>query len=102
MTDDPVILNVHFEAEPGHEEELAEQLSSLVAPTRREPGCITYELHRDPENPARFMFYERFRNQEALDAHLATPHFKSFQAHRTGANPDPVASAVVTRWRTLA
>lgn len=102
MTGDHVILNVHFEAVPGHEEELAGQLLALVAPTRSEPGCLTYELHRDPENPAKFMFYERFVSQEALDAHLAAPHFQRFQAHRAAANPDPVASVIVTRWRTMA
>ncbi len=48
------------------------------------------------------MFYEKFRDQEALDTHIASPHFKRFEAHRVAANPDPVASVVVTRWRAIA
>ena len=57
MTETPIVLNVHFEAAPGHEKRLGAELHSLVAPTREEPGCLTYELHLDLENPAKFMFY---------------------------------------------
>ena len=101
MSANNVVLNVHFEAAPGHEEELAEQLRALVAPTQAEPGSLVYQLHRDPENPAKFMFYERFASQEALDAHTATPHFERFKAYRAAAKPDPVGSVVVTKWRPV-
>jgi hypothetical protein len=39
MTDHHVILNVHFEAVPGHEEELAGQLLALVPPTAVNPAA---------------------------------------------------------------
>jgi quinol monooxygenase YgiN len=101
VSDINVVLNVHFEAAAGQEEELFEQLRALVAPTRAEPGCLVYELHRDPENPAKFMFYERFRNQEALDAHAATPHLERWKANRAAAKVDPVGSVVLTKWRVV-
>jgi quinol monooxygenase YgiN len=102
MNNDDVILNVHIEAAGGQEEKLAEQLRALVAPTRAEAGCLTYELNRDPKNPAKFMFYERFRGQAALDEHLASPYFKAFVDYRAALNPDPVASIVITTWRSIA
>ena len=102
MNNDHVILNVHMEAAAGQEEKLAEQLRALVAPTRSEAGCLTYQLHRDPQNPAKFMFYERFKSQSDLDQHLATPHFKKFVAYRSAQDPDPVASIVITTWRSIA
>lgn len=101
MNDNNVILNVHMEAVPGHEEELAEQLLALVAPTRSEAGCLIYELHRDPENPGKFMFYERFVNQEALDSHTASPHLQRFRDYRAAANPDPLAKSTATKWRVF-
>jgi quinol monooxygenase YgiN len=67
---DTIVLNVHMEAKDGREEDLARELQSLVAPTRQEQGCLTYELHRDPENDKMFMFYEQFADQTALDAHM--------------------------------
>jgi quinol monooxygenase YgiN len=102
MNNDHVVLNVHIEAAAGQEEKLAEQLRALVAPTRAEAGCLAYELHRDPTNSAKFMFYERFRSQAALDEHLASPYFKAFVAYRSAVNPDPVASIVITTWRSIA
>lgn len=102
MNDPHVILNVHMDAVPGHEEELAEQLKALVAPTQAEPGCLTYQLHRDPENPGKFMFYERFVSQEALDSHTASPHLVKFRAYRAAANPDPLAKSVATKWKVFA
>jgi quinol monooxygenase YgiN len=99
MAQTPIILNVHFQAAPGHEEKLGAELYSLVAPTRAEPGCLVYELHFDPEDPAKFMFYEKFASQEALDYHLNTPHLKRLQSYLK-AN-DPIAAQSVTRWRTF-
>ena len=102
MNDNNIILNVHINAAAGHEGELAQRLRALVAPTRSEPGCLVYELHRDPQNPGKFMFYERFSSQAALDEHLASPHFKAFAAYREAGNPDPVASIAITNWRAIA
>jgi len=101
MNGENVILNVHMEALQGHEEELAEQLVALLAPTRREPGCLLYQLHRDPAHPGRFMFYEIWDNQAALDAHMASPHLLQFREYRATANPNPVAKSTSTRWQVF-
>src|SRR5882724_5056811 len=94
-----VVLHVVMEAISGHEDELMSRLEALVGPTRSEAGCLDYRLHRDPERPGRFMFYERFASQAALDAHLETDHFKEFGQYRAAANPDPVSKVVVARWQ---
>jgi quinol monooxygenase YgiN len=99
MTEAPIIINVHFQAAPGHEKELGGQLHALVAPTREEPGCLVYELHLDPEDPGKFMFYEKFTSQAALDQHLTAPYFKRFQSYLK-AN-DPIAAQTVTKWQSF-
>lgn len=67
-----VIGTVH--AKPGKRDELLKILRGFVAPTRREPGCIDYQLHVDDEDPDRFVFYENFRTRQDFDAHLAMPY----------------------------
>ena len=99
MTENPIVLNVHLQAAPGHEAELGNQLHAMVVPTHEEPGCLVYELHRDPEDSAKFMFYEKFANQAALDHHLATEHFKRLQSYLQANNP--IAAQTVTRWQTF-
>ena len=71
----------------------------LLLPRTQEPGCLVYELHFDPEDPSKFMFYEKFANQAAVDHHLNTPHFKQFQNYLK-AN-EPIAAQSVTRWRNF-
>jgi quinol monooxygenase YgiN len=99
VSDSNIILNVHMEAVPGREQDLERELCRLLAPTRKEPGCIAYELHRDPENPGKFMFYEKFKSQAALDEHVNASYFKNFLDYRS--KGDPVAVVTVTKWRVV-
>ncbi len=93
----PVILDVHIEAVPGREHEVEEGLHALLEPTRREPGCLTYLLHRDPAHPGNFLFYEQFENEEALGLHVNSEHYQKWATYRAK-HGDPIASAVITKW----
>lgn len=55
-------------------EQLRDILTALVGPSRKEPGCLSYELFQDDENPQDFITVERWTDNQAADAHLATPH----------------------------
>lgn len=61
-----------FQARPGKEAALREALLSLLAPTRQEAGCLNYDLHQSPEDPAKFLFHENWTDKAALDAHMQT------------------------------
>lgn len=61
-------------ARPETRDELARLLATQVAPTRAEPGCINYDFHVDAADPCCFVFYENWRSQADLDAHLTMPH----------------------------
>jgi quinol monooxygenase YgiN len=66
-------------AQPGKEEELKKHLLALVAPTRKEAGCLLYELHQDHSAPGHFVFFENWESKEALERHIKTPHMAAFQ-----------------------
>jgi quinol monooxygenase YgiN len=61
-------------AKPGSEDVLEHALTSLVEPTRAEPGCISYDLYRSAVDPATFITVELWKDQADLDAHMQTPH----------------------------
>jgi len=63
-----------FEARPGKEAELKQLLLGLLAPTRKEAGCLNYDLHISPDHPAKFLFHENWTSKALLDAHLKSPH----------------------------
>jgi quinol monooxygenase YgiN len=66
-----------FQAKPGKAAELQQALTGLVAPTRQEAGCLNYDLHLHPEDPAKFLFHENWTSKAHLDAHLQSPHIKA-------------------------
>ncbi|MCX7008651.1 MAG: putative quinol monooxygenase [Kiritimatiellaeota bacterium] len=51
-----------------------------IAASRAEPGCISYTLLQDPSDKTAFLFFEEWKNQQAIDEHFGTPHFKAFGA----------------------
>jgi len=55
-------------------EELKSVCLGLIEPTRKEEGCISYDLYQDTTNPGRFTFIENWKSKEHLDVHLKTPH----------------------------
>lgn len=65
-----------FQARPGKEAALREALIALLGPTRKEPGCISYDMHTSPEDPAKFLFYETWQSKDDLDAHMRSPHIQ--------------------------
>ncbi len=66
-------------ARPGEEEKLREALEGIVGPTRKEPGALQYDLHRDLSEPRRFVFFERWESEEALAAHAKSTHIAAYR-----------------------
>jgi quinol monooxygenase YgiN len=69
-----------FVAKPGKEEELRQVLEANVEPTRKEPGALQYDLHRDIQEPRRFIFVERWESEAALAKHGESAHIQAFRA----------------------
>jgi quinol monooxygenase YgiN len=72
MNEIPVVAII--KAKPGKAKLLEEVLSGLVAPTHHEAGCVRYALHRSVDDPALFVFVEKWTSAEALQKHLGAPH----------------------------
>ncbi len=64
-------------AKPGSEAAIGAALRDLVAPTREEEGCISYDLFESAAVPGTFFTVERWRGQADLDAHLQTSHVQA-------------------------
>ena len=47
---------------------------------RDKPGCHLIEVCQDPEAQHQIFLYELYDDRAAFEAHLASPHFKSFDA----------------------
>ena len=56
--------------------EFIEFTRDIIAKSRAEEGCISYTLYQDPSDPTKFMFFEQWKDQVAIDYHFSTEHFK--------------------------
>lgn len=67
-----------LKAKEGMGAELGQRLLAVVEPTRAEPGCISYDVHRTTDNGDIWVVYENWRSKAGLDAHFETPHIQEF------------------------
>ena len=75
-----IVVIAAMHARAGKEKELGEVLKGLIEPTRKEAGCINYDLHVAEDDGGKFLFYENWTNHAAIDAHGETPHIKNLLA----------------------
>lgn len=79
-----------FIARPDAIDALRAECLAMLEPTRKETGCIRYELLANTANPAEFTFVEEWADQAAIDAHMATPHLKGLVANTQALLAEPL------------
>jgi quinol monooxygenase YgiN len=47
---------------------------------RDEPGCLRFNVHQDQKDANVYYFYEVYKDEAALEAHRAAPHYAVWKA----------------------
>jgi quinol monooxygenase YgiN len=58
--------------------QVLEAVQQLAAASRQEPGCVSYIPHELTGDSSLVMIYEQYRDEAALEAHRASPHFHKY------------------------
>ncbi|MCT4786912.1 putative quinol monooxygenase [Exiguobacterium aestuarii] len=74
-----ITILANIKAKPGLGSALETHLRQVVTPSRAEVGCVFYTLHRVEGNPDAFVFYEKWADKAALDAHISSPHYQTYR-----------------------
>lgn len=61
-------------AATGQDERMLAALRECAAPTRRQPGCVSFTLLRPTDDPTVVVGLERWASRAAHDAHLGGQH----------------------------
>ena len=69
-----IIVLAILEAQAGKEKEFEDALRAMIPKVQDEQGTLAYILHRATDNPAKFMFYEKYKDEEAFAYHGSTPY----------------------------
>jgi quinol monooxygenase YgiN len=67
-------------ARAGRSDDLGKALLALVAPSREEDACLSYDVHRSNDDPDLWMVYENWGSAGDLEGHFALPHMQDFVA----------------------
>lgn len=73
----PFSMIVSLKVKEGEAKKLEAVFAKAIKGSRKEKGCLAYNLDRDPANPTHYQVYERWRSVAALKEHLATPHIQA-------------------------
>ena len=73
-----------IESKPEKIDFITTEVLKLIEPTRKENGCIQYNLHRDNEKPEIFLFYENWESLELWQEHMESSHLKDFVKNTEG------------------
>jgi quinol monooxygenase YgiN len=94
---DAVTLAVILRPREGQGMMLEAELRALIGPTRKEEGCLRYDLHRSVEGPGAFLLHEIWETREHHTAHTKTDHFLRWNARKDAL----LASREVGFWKQI-
>src|SRR3954447_19449226 len=75
-----LIIHVRAVIKPESREAFMAAARDTIAQTRQEPGSLSYSYYEDIAEPNVFIFYEEWRMQADIDAHLAQPYTQALLA----------------------
>ena len=76
MPDSTLRVIVRIKAKPDKVDEARTVLIGVVDPSRIEPGCISYNLLQNRDDPSDFAFASEWKDEYALRVHTASDHIK--------------------------
>lgn len=75
-----ITKRVTFIAKEGSEAKMKELLTAMVEPSKREDGCVFYDIFQYEDNKRKFMAVESWRDETALDGHKASAHYAVYKS----------------------
>ena len=80
--------------------ECADLLVANARGSRKEPGCLRFDVLRDRALPSRVVTYEAFATPEAAEEHKAQPHTRAWGAFQYG-DSKPLISKDILKLRPV-
>lgn len=72
-----LIVTAFWEAKPEEVDALVDIVGKFLPRAQAEPGVLAFQIHQSLTEPAKFFFYEVFRDEAAFAEHGKTAHFTS-------------------------
>ena len=86
----PITVFAFMKAKPGREAELRAEMLKVVEHTRKEKGCLQYDLHVHSTDVTRFAYYETWDSEASLACHAQADHMNAFREFRKDMVDGPI------------
>lgn len=73
-----LFIFARFHARAGYERAVADAVSSVLGPSREEPGCVSIHAFRSTRDPRLFYIHSRWKDEGAFEIHAGLPHTVRF------------------------
>ena len=73
-----IIVTATMNVKPGNKDTFILESQDLISETRKEDGCISYNLLADTEDENILVMLEQWKDTNSLNNHMKTDHFKQF------------------------
>ena len=73
-----ILVTVNFVPLKKHEGDFLKAFNELAEATKKEDGCISYDIYPSNGDASDYFLFERWETKAKLDAHLKTTHFVGF------------------------
>jgi quinol monooxygenase YgiN len=77
-----VVVVAHWQTTEAAFDAVVEDVAGLRRLSLAEPGCLGYETFQSTEEPNALVIIERYRDVEAQQAHLDSPHYRELVVDR--------------------
>ena len=71
-----MVVVAKLKAKEGSEKKMKVLLTGMVEQVKKEADTLVYSLHQDLSHPGVFLFYEKYKDADALTFHSETSYFK--------------------------
>jgi len=75
-----IVMHAEMPVAPDSREAALDLFEELAEASRAEAGVLDYRVTTDVESPNTVRVIEQYEDADAVDAHMASDHFESFQA----------------------
>ena len=77
-----IVIEARLKCNPGKRDEFLKEVQPIIATTRKEDGCLCYELFISTEDKDGLLFFERWVSRDALKKHTESPHMTEWIKRR--------------------
>lgn len=74
---DGLVVTAFWEAKPEEVPALLDIIRKFLPQAQKEPGVKAFQIHQSTTEPAKFFFYEVFKDDAAFAEHQQSEHFKT-------------------------